>query len=60
MMDEAGHEPPPERSGADIDIWGDGSATRSTPIPDWWGQAVHEVNEVNEVNRVNKGKEGPD
>jgi hypothetical protein len=28
------------RSGADIDIWGDGSPTRSTPIPVEWQEKI--------------------
>jgi hypothetical protein len=30
-----------DRSGQDIDIWGDGSPTRSTPIPAEWDIRIH-------------------
>ena len=29
-----------DHSGQDIDIWGDGSATRSTPIPEAWDEQI--------------------
>jgi hypothetical protein len=44
------------RSGHDIDIWGDGSATRSSPIPDWWERgggdvAADEIRETSDEQR---------
>lgn len=48
MTDGAGQEPPPDRSGEDIDLWGDGSETRSTPIPDWWDR-------IDRIDRINDG-----
>jgi hypothetical protein len=35
-------EMPPDQSGDDIDIWGDGSPTHSTPIPEEWDWLNHE------------------
>ena len=49
-----------ERNGYDIDIWGDGRATESTPIPEWWDFCLERIRDDQSVADRGGGGFGAD